>query len=59
MTDAQINAELNALTKRAVATFKFPNVSLDYSSETLEDTTQRYYFNNDEVGYKEFEILIA
>lgn len=59
MTDAQINAELNALTKRAVATFKFPNVSLDYSFETLEDSTQRYYFNSDAVGYKEFEILIA
>lgn len=63
MSDAQINAELNALTKRAISTFKFPNVSLEYSFETLveEDdiTIQRYFFTNDEVSYREFEILIA
>jgi hypothetical protein len=63
MSDAQINAELNALTKRAISTFKFPNVSLEYSFETLEiedeANVQRYFFTNDDIGYREFEILIA
>ena len=66
MSDAQINAELNALTKRAISTFKFPNVSLEYSFETLvvgeegeETTIQRYSFTNDDVSSREFEILIA
>jgi len=61
MSDAQINAELNALTKRAISTFKFPNVSLEYSFETSGDETpvDRYFFINDEVGYREFEILTA
>jgi len=61
MSDAQINAELNALTKRAISTFKFPNVSLEYSFETSgdENPVDRYFFTNDEVGYREFEILTA
>lgn len=64
MTEAQINEELVNLIKRAIATFKFPNVSLAYDKEAQADIEEepqpdRYYFNSDEVGYREIDILVA
>lgn len=72
MTEAQINEELVNLIKRAIATFKFPNVSLAYDKEVQADIEEeaqadieeepqpdRYYFNSDEVGYREIDILVA
>lgn len=58
MTDAQITAELNALTKRAISSFKFPKISLSYSRE-ISGTDSRYFFDNDEVGESEIQILVA
>jgi hypothetical protein len=65
MTDSQIESELIILIKRAVRTFKFPEVALDYNIETTTSgesknkvTTTRYYFVND-ITEKEIAIILA
>lgn len=61
MSDKQIADELIALAKRAISTFMFPRVALDYAY--TEDQTNtiyplRYYFT-EEIGDDEIAILVA
>lgn len=55
LRDDEIQAELFNLAQRAIASFKFPRVSLEYE---LNQSTQIHYFT-DEVGQKEFNVLLA
>jgi hypothetical protein len=66
-TDQELQDELDHFAIRAIARFKFPKVSLEYSyDETVADvtlpiverSTKGYYFVND-IGYKEIEVLLA
>lgn len=60
MSDKQIADELLSLTKRAINTFKFPDIDLSYDFETTtsEIYPSRYYFKN-AVTDDEFNVLIA
>lgn len=72
-TNANIQAELNRLAIRAIADFKFPRVSLDYTWDPTIDTydestnpngtdvAEGYYFNEttDEVTQKEYNVILA
>ena len=63
LTNLEIQNQLGYLVVRAVNDFKFPKVELDYlfdnnnNSETGE--TYGYYFTNNEVGQKEFNVILA
>lgn len=62
MTNKQIADELILLAKRAVNNFLFPKISLKYSFEnqpTDEIYPQRYYFENDNVGDAEINVILA
>ena len=66
-TDQELQNELDILVKRSSARFKFPKVSLNYAYDdaiadmslpVVERSTKGYYFT-EQVGYKEFEVILA
>ena len=63
LTNFEIQNQLGYLAVRAINDFKFPKIELDYlfdndiNSETGE--AYGYYFVNDEVGQKEFNVILA
>lgn len=66
-TDQELQDELDHFAQRAIARFKFPKVSLEYSYDnTIEDDSlpiverraKGYYFLNP-VGYREIEVILA
>lgn len=66
-TDQELQNELDILTKRAIARFKFPKVSLDYDYDDaiandnlpiVERSTKGYYFINS-VGHRELEVILS
>lgn len=65
MTDQQIFDECVNIGLRAVATFKFPKIALDYDFEEVTTTGEnpvtyeRPYFTNDNITYREIEILVT
>ena len=63
LTNFDIQRELGYLVIRAVNDFKFPKVSLDYAldSDINSETEEAYgyYFISDEVGQKEFNVILA
>lgn len=62
-TNFEIQNQLAYLVKRALVDFKFPKVSLNYEfNETLNDNTMEsfgYYFVLDDVGQKEFNVILS
>lgn len=62
-TNFEIQNQLNYLVIRAVNDFKFPKTSLAYNfDETINEDTEEafgYYFIEDEVGQKEFNVILA
>lgn len=61
MTDKQIADEMISLAKRAINTFKFPKVALDYTYVEQPDSAVlplRYYFS-ETVGDPELYIIVA
>lgn len=62
-TNFEIQNQLSYLVIRAVNDFKFPNTSLAYNfDETINEDTEEafgYYFIEDEVGQKEFNVVLA
>lgn len=63
LTTYQIQSELENLVIRAVADFMFPQYSLAY---TLDETQNPetgvmygYYFDSDDVGQREFNVILA
>lgn len=59
----EIQNQLGYLVIRAVNDFKFPKVKLDYAfDESLNPTTEEaygYYFINDGITQKEFNVILA
>lgn len=65
-TDYDIQSELNKLAIRAIADFKFPRISLDYTWDDTENTditdiAKGYYFDesSDSVTQKEYNVILA
>jgi hypothetical protein len=62
-TNFEIQNQLNYLVIRAVNDFKFPKISLAYNfDENINEETAEafgYYFIEDEVGQKEFNVILA
>lgn len=62
-TNFEIQNQLNYLVIRAVNDFKFPKTSLAYNfDENINEDTEEafgYYFIEDEVGQKEFNVILA
>lgn len=62
-TNFEIQNQLNYLVIRAVNDFKFPKTSLAYNfDENINEETEEafgYYFIEDEVGQKEFNVVLA
>lgn len=62
-TNFEIQNQLNYLVIRAVNDFKFPKTSLAYNfDENINEETEEafgYYFIEDEVGQKEFNVILA
>ena len=67
-TDQELQNELDMLAKRAIARFKFPKVSLAYAYDAdivntnlpvVERSAKGYYFTNDGVGYREYDVIVA
>jgi len=63
LTTYQIQSELEGLAMRAIQDFMFPQYSLAY---TLDETQNPetgvmygYYFNSDDVGQKEYNVILA
>jgi len=63
LTTYQIQSELEGLAMRAIQDFMFPQYSLAYTlDETKNDATgvmYGYYFNSDDVGQKEYNVILA
>lgn len=68
-TDKQLDDELYNLAVRAIATFKFPRISLDYDCTYVDENDlivgeednwveEYWYFKND-VTAREIEVLLA
>ena len=62
-TNFEIQNQLAYLVKRALVDFKFPKMPLTYEfDETLNDNTMEpfgYYFVSNNVGQKEFNVILA
>ena len=62
-TNFEIQNQLSYLVIRALNDFMFPRVSLDYNlDETINDETMEmhgYYFTSEEVGQREFNVILA
>lgn len=62
-TNFEIQDQLNYLVIRAINDFKFPKYSLEYEvDETLDPNTgviKGYYFVDENVGQKEFNVILA
>lgn len=62
-TNFEIQNQLSYLVIRALNDFKFPRVSLKYDlDETLNEETMEsygYYFTSEEVGQREFNVILA
>ena len=62
-TNFEIQNQLSYLVQRALVDFKFPQVDLSYDlDETLNDETMEnfgYYFISNEVGQREFNVILA
>ena len=62
-TNFEIQNQLSYLVQRALVDFKFPQVDLSYDlDETLNDETMEnfgYYFLSNEVGQREFNVILA
>lgn len=62
-TNFEIQNQLNYLVIRAINDFKFPKYSLEYEvDETLDPNTEvikGYYFVDENVGQKEFNVILA
>lgn len=62
-TNFEIQNQLSYLVIRAVNDFKFPKTSLAYNfDENINEETEEafgYYFIEDEVGQKEFNVILA
>jgi hypothetical protein len=56
MHDYQIEEYLDALLIRAAVAFRYPNIDLDYSRQTVSGE-EVYVFNND-ITQKEINVLI-
>lgn len=61
MEDLDLQNELDNLAIRAIATFKFPKVRLDYEydNETVDDVPKGYHFLSDEVTYREINVIVS
>lgn len=63
LTSYEIQSELAGIALRAVNDFKFPLYSLDYVFDTLKNDETGleygYYFVSEEVGQKEFNVILA
>jgi hypothetical protein len=57
MHDYQIEEYLDALLIRAVAAFRYPNIDLNYSQETVDGETVYVFDNN--ITQKEINVLIS
>jgi len=62
-TNFEIQNQLSYLVIRAVNDFKFPKVSLAYDIDSVvnpeTETAYGYYFVSDDVGQKEFNVILA
>ncbi len=62
-TNFEIQNQLAYLVKRALADFKFPKMLLTYKfDEDPNDNTMEpfgYYFDSNDVGQKEFNVILA
>lgn len=56
LSDDEIQAELFNLARRAIATFKFPKIALDYHFD--EEVTYQYQFDND-ITQREINVLLS
>lgn len=62
-TNFEIQNQLAYLVQRALVDFKFPKVSLKYEFDSTDnDETMEafgYYFISDEIGQKEFNVILS
>jgi len=62
-TTYQIQSELENLTIRALTDFMFPQYSLAYTIDTDQNPATGvmfgYYFDSDDVGQREFNVILA
>ncbi len=61
LSDQDLQQELDFLAQRAVAQFKFPHINLSYGfDEELEDSgTEKGYYFNSEITFKEINVIVA
>jgi hypothetical protein len=62
ITNFEIQRQLGHLAIRAISDFKFPKVSLVYAydeaTNAATDAPYGYYFNSNEVGQREFNVIL-
>lgn len=61
MGDYDIQFQLNNLTMRAIADFKFPQISLEYDFDEITDkgeTVRKYYFEN-KITQREVNVILT
>lgn len=59
LTDSEIEESLDMLLIRAVADFRFPNVSLAYEQTSDEGSSETYYVFTEDITQNEINVLLS